>query len=75
MPDNNDDWDELEDPCYACGWRNFVELEMHTFQVKCKKDCFGAKAGDIVEAYMDAGILVVNGRMTSVNEFKECFEL
>ena len=79
-PYNDDDWDELEDPCVNCGWRTKMEIEMETFQVKCKKDWpyikdrYKARAGEMVEAYVNGDILVVGGLMTSMDEFNEYFE-
>jgi hypothetical protein len=75
-PVNNDDWDELEDPCMNCGWRTFVEMEMHPFKVKCKKDHpYKVKAGEVVDAYVRGDMLVVNGLFTTMDEFKEYFEV
>lgn len=75
-PNNDDDWDELEDPCSDCGWRTYTEIEMHTFKVKCIKDRYKAKIGDEVDAYVNgSGMLVVNGYITSMDEFKEYFKI
>ena len=75
-PNNNDDWDELEDPCENCRWRASVEMEMHPFKVKCKKDTpYKGKAGEMVEAYVRGDMLVVNGLITTMDEFKEYFEV
>jgi hypothetical protein len=75
-PYNDDDWDELEDPCVNCGWRASIELEMHSFKVKCKKDhSYKVKVGEMVEAYVRNDMLIVNGYITSIDEFKEYFEI
>ena len=74
-PDNNDDWDELEDPCSNCGWRQHAEIEMNPFKVKVKKQRYkGAKEGETVEAYVSYDMLVVEGRITSMDEFKEYYK-
>lgn len=74
-PDNNDDWDELEDPCSNCGWWQHAEIEMNPFNVQVKKQRYkGAKEGETVEAYVNYDMLVVEGRITSVGEFKEYYK-
>lgn len=75
-PCNDDDWDELINPCLDCGWRKSVNLEMETFKVKCKKDHpYLGKAGDVVDAYVRADdLLVVNGFMIPIENFNEYFE-
>lgn len=74
-PNNNDDWDELEDPCSNCGWWQHTEIEMNPFKVKVKKPRYkGAAEKEIVEAYVKYDMLVVEGRIISVNEFKEHYE-
>ena len=74
-PNNNDDWDELEDPCSNCVWRQCTEIEMHPFKVKVKKQRYkGAKEGETVEAYVKYDMLIVEGYITTVDEFKEYYE-
>lgn len=74
-PDNNDDWDELEDPCSNCGWWQNTEIDMNPFKVTVKKQRYkGAKEGETVEAYVKYDMLVVEGRITSTDEFKEYYE-
>jgi hypothetical protein len=79
--DNDDDWDELEDPCMNCDWWRPLEVEMSIFKVKCIKDwkyikdLYTARVGEIVDAYVDQDRLVVGGRYISMDEFKEHFEI
>lgn len=42
-PDNNDDWDELEDPCSNCGWRQHTEIEIN--------DTFGCDTSKLVDNF------------------------
>jgi len=73
---NDDDWDELDDPCSHCGWRKSIEVEMETFTAKCIKDRPGYyKAGDMVECYVNSGYLVAGQWFITIPEFKEFFEL
>ena len=73
---NDDDWDELVDPCDHCCHRKSVEIEMSTFTATCIKDREGYyKAGDVVECYVNCDYLVAAGRFITIPEFKEYFEI
>lgn len=37
-PNNDDDWDELEDPCDGCCWNKYVYEKSHNIELESYKD-------------------------------------
>lgn len=73
---NSDDWDELEDCCSSCSARGQLETDVEEFDVRCIKDTYKFKKGDIVKAYVWSDKhFIVGGYITHIDEFKENFEV
>ena len=75
---HSDDFDELEDCCQNCSGKSAIETEVYEFKVKCIKSPHlpNVEIGVIVPAYVWGNEhFVVNGLLTHINEFMECYEI